>query len=80
MVDIISLIIAITALCGTILHSIRHSECFGIKIDTRTPKNTPPSTPHITETQPLLLNSPAIMEATKPIDIPPRPKMKKNYL
>ena len=80
-VDIISLVISITALCGTILHSIRHSECFGVKIDTRTPlKQTPPSTPGILECQPLLQHSPAIMEATEPIDIPQRPKMKKNYL
>ena len=47
MVDLISIIIAITALCGTLLHGIRHSSCFGIDIDTR----TPPSTPAIVKTE-----------------------------
>ena len=81
MVDIISLIISITALCGTILHSIRHSECFGVKIDTRTPKNTPPSTPHISETQPLLQDTPAILQPSEPLDITNKRKpFIKNYL
>ena len=47
MIDIISLSIAIGAVLVGILSHIRHSECFGIKIDTRTPKNTPPSSPQI---------------------------------
>ena len=81
MIDIISLSIAIGAVIVGILSHIRHSECFGVKIDTRTPKNTPPNTPHIIETQPLLQNSPAILETTEPINIPPRPKPKiKNWL
>jgi hypothetical protein len=81
MIDIISLVIALGSLAVAVLSHIRHSECFGVKIDTRTPlKQTPPSTPGILECQPLLQHSPAVMEATEPIDIPLRPKMKKNYL
>ena len=102
MIDIISLSIAIGAVLVGILSHIRHSECFGIKIDTRTPKNTPPSSPQIidanlkssiddflpqkksstfySESQPLLQNSPAILQPSMPINIPPRPKNKKNYL
>ena len=87
MIDIISLSIAIGAILIGILSHIRHSECFGVKIDTRTPKNTPPNSPQFSETQPLLQNSPAILMPintqpiiSQPIDIPPRPKIKKNYL
>jgi hypothetical protein len=88
MIDIISLSISIGAVIVGILSHIRHSECFGVKIDTRTPKNTPPSTPHISETQPLLhyednreQHKPAILEVTQPINIPSRPKPKiKNWL
>lgn len=57
MLDIISLVIAIGGLAVAILSHIRHSECFGIKIDTKTPKNTPPETPNIFSTQPLLQHS-----------------------
>ena len=81
MIDIISLSIAIGAILIGVLSHIRHSECYGIKIDTRSAKNTPPTTPSILETQPLLQNSPAILEVTQPIDIPPKPKPKiKNWL
>jgi hypothetical protein len=62
MIDVISLSIAIGAVIVGILSHIRHSECFGVKIDTRTPKNTPPSTPHISETQPLLKSDPIKIE------------------
>ena len=49
---------------------------------TRTPiKTSPPDSPKLVETQPLLQNSPAIIEPTIPINIPPRPKPKiKNWL
>jgi hypothetical protein len=82
MIDVISLSIAIGAIIVGILSHIRHSECYGIKIDTRTPtKSSPPNSPNLVETQPLLHNSPAILEVTQPIDIPPRPKPKiKNWL
>jgi hypothetical protein len=93
MIDVISLSIALGAVLVSILTHIKHSECFGVKIDTRTPKNTPPSTPYevnqipqISETQPLLhyennqeQNSPAILQPTQPINIPPKPKIK-NWL
>lgn len=76
MVDIISLIIAITALCGTLLHSIRHSECLGcVKIDTRTPKPSPPESPIMNT-----IESTALLHASNPIPIPEKPKQKKNYL
>jgi len=41
MIDIISLSIAIGAVLVGILSHIRHSECFGLKIDTKTPPNSP---------------------------------------
>jgi hypothetical protein len=80
MIDVISLSIAIGAIIVGILSHIRHSECFGIKIDTRTPKNTPPSTPHISETQPLLQHNPVILEVTQPLDISNKRKVIKNWL
>lgn len=68
MIDVISLSIAIGAILVGILSHIRHSECYGIKIDT---KNTPPSTPKISETQPLLqnTNTPAILQPSSAINI-----------
>ena len=81
MIDIISLVISIGGLAVAILSHIRHSECFGIKIDTRSAKNTPPSTPAILETQPLLHNSPAILQPTDPIPIPEKKIFtRQNYL
>ncbi len=76
MIDVISLSIAIGAIIVGILSHIRHSECFGIKIDTR----TPPNSPHIVETQPLLQNSPAILQPSEPIDISNKRKVIKNWL
>jgi hypothetical protein len=76
MIDVISLSIAIGAIIVGILSHIRHSECFGIKIDTR----TPPNSPHIIETQPLLQNSPAILQASEPINIENKRKVIKNWL
>lgn len=69
MIDIITLIIAIGALCGTILNNIRTSKCFGVEIDTRTPPPKDPSrsnTPIFGENDPLIpkrsrANSPAII-------------------
>lgn len=44
-------------------------------------KSSPPDSPKLVESQPLLHSSPAIIEPTIPINIPPRPKPKiKNYL
>ena len=47
MIDPVSLTIAITSAIIGILSHIRHSSCFGIDIDTR----TPPSTPAIVKTE-----------------------------
>ena len=81
MIDVISLSIAIGAIIVGILSHIRHSECYGIKIDTRTPpKQTPPSTPFINETQPLLQNTPAIIEPSQAINIENKRKVIKNWL
>ena len=84
MVDIISLVIAISGLLIGVLSHIRHSECFGVKIDTRTPPNTPCYT----------TNSPAVLDstsdtnhnitdsyqATQPIDITTKRQVVKNWL
>jgi hypothetical protein len=70
MIDIISLSIAIGAVLVGILSHIRHSECFGVKIDTRTPKDSPSTTPLLQKSE----------LPSEPINIPPRPKIKKNYL
>lgn len=75
MIDVLTLIIAITGLIVGTLSHIRHSECFGVKIHTR----TPPITPNI-ETQPLLQDSPAILEPSKPINIENKRKVIKNWL
>jgi hypothetical protein len=82
MIDIISLSLGVVAIIVAITTHIKFSKCWGFEMTTRTPtKQTPPSTPAILETQPLLHNSPAILEVTQPIDIPPRPKPKiKNWL
>lgn len=94
MIDIISLSIAIGAVLVALTTHIKFSKCWGFEMTTRTPlKQTPPSTPNILETQPLLQNTSAILEPTEhsqdshnlkisePINIPPRPKPKiKNYL
>jgi hypothetical protein len=82
MIDIISLSIAIGAVLVSLTTHIKFSKCWGFEMSTRTPtKWSPPDSPKLVETQPLLQNSPAIIEATEPIDIPPRPKPKiKNWL
>jgi hypothetical protein len=80
MIDVISLSIAIGAIIVGILSHIRHSECYGIKIDTRSAKNTPPTTPSILETQPLLQDTPAILQPSEPIDISNKRKIIKNWL
>jgi hypothetical protein len=89
MIDIISLSISVGAVLVALITHIKFSKCWGFEITTR----TPPHSPDIVETQPLLQNQhyqdsrrlqtsePAILEPTQPIDIPPRPKTKiKNYL
>ena len=75
MIDVISLSIAIGAILIGILSHIRHSECFGIKIDTRMPSDTPPI-----ETQPLLNESPAILQPSEPINITNKRRVIKNWL
>lgn len=81
MIDIISLSIAIGAVLVALTTHIKFSKCWGFEITTRTPKISPPETPKLLETQPLLQNSPAILEVTEPINIPQRPKSKiKNWL
>jgi len=72
MIDIISLSIAIGAILVALSTHIKFSKCWGFEMRTR----TPPDSPHIIETQPLLQNQPAIFEPTQPIDIPPKPKPK----
>lgn len=82
MIDIISLSIAVGAVLVALTTHIKFSKCWGFEMTTRSPlKQTPPQTPNILETQPLLQNTPAILEPSIPIDIPPRPKPKiKNWL
>jgi hypothetical protein len=82
MIDVISLSIAVGAVLVALSTHIKFSKCWGFEIATRTPtKSSPPDSPQLVETQPLLQNSPAIMEPTIPINIPPRPKSKiKNWL
>ena len=72
MIDVISLIIASTALITAFFTHIKHSECFGVKIDTRTPKNSNPTTPNINDKMPLL--------PSEPIDIPKKVEPKRVYL
>lgn len=82
-IDVISLSIAVGAVLVALTTHIKFSKCWGFEMTTRTPlKQTPPQTPNILETQPLLQNTPAILsETSEPINIPPRPKQKiKNYL
>ena len=95
-IDVISLSIAVGAVLVALTTHIKFSKCWGFEMTTRTPlKQTPPQTPNILETQPLLQNTPAILEPSigfraglsetsepsEPINIPPRPKPKiKNWL
>jgi len=77
MIDIISLIIAITALSGTILHTIRHSRCcYGLVDIDMKKQNTPPSTPINNHSESVALLSESKSEA---ILIPEKPKIK-NWL
>lgn len=93
MIDVISLSIAVGAILVALTTHIKFSKCWGFEMTTRTPtKTSPPDSPKLVETQPLLQNSPAILETTEhsqdshklkisePINIPPRQKIKKNYL
>lgn len=81
MIDIISLSIAIGAILVSLTTHIKFSKCWGFEMSTRTPtKSSPPDSPKLVETQPLLQNSPAIL-ISEPINIPPRSKPKiKNWL
>ena len=85
MIDIISLSIAIGAILVSLTTHIKFSKCWGFEMSTRTPtKSSPPDSPKLVETQPLLHNSPAILiseHSSEPINIPPRSKPKiKNWL
>ena len=76
-IDIISLIIACGAVVVSILGYIRHSECLGcIKIDTRTPKPSAPTTPSINDN----LKTPLMTKSSDPINIPAKIEPKKIYL
>lgn len=76
MVDIITLIIACGAVAVSILGYIRHSECFGVKIDTRTPKTSAPTTPNINND----IRTPLLGAKSEPINIPPRIEPKRVIL
>ena len=80
MIDIISLLIAIGAVLVALTTHIKFSKCWGFEMTTRSPKHTPPNSPHITETQPLLQDIPTIMEPTQPIDITNKRKVIKKWL
>jgi len=79
MVDIVSLIIAIGGLLVGILSHIRHSECFGVKIDTRTPPITP-TTLAIRDHSPAVLDINKSYQNTKPMDITGKRQIIKNRL
>jgi hypothetical protein len=76
MVDIITLIIASTALITAFFSHIRHSECYGLKIDTRSGKNTPPTTPSLNDN----LKTPLMTKPSGPINIPAKIEPKKIYM
>jgi len=76
-IDIISLSIAIGAVIVAITTHIKFSKCWGFEMTTR----TPPNSPHIVETQPLLHDAPAILQPSEPLDITNKRKpFIKNYL
>lgn len=72
MVDLVSLIIAIGAVIVSISTHIKYSSCCGFRVETRTPKNSSPSTPHKDEKMPLI--------PSEPIDIPKKVEPKRVYL
>jgi hypothetical protein len=76
MIDIVSLSLGIVAVIVAITTHIKFSKCWGFEMATR----TPPNSPHIIETQPLLQNSPAILQPSEPIDISNKRKVIKNWL
>jgi len=80
MIDIISLSIAVGAVLVALTTHIKFSKCWGFEMSTRSPKNTPPNTPAILETQPLLQNQPTILEPSTPINIENKRKVIKNWL
>ena len=80
MIDIISLSLAVGAVIVAITTHIKFSKCWGFEMTTRSPKYSPPNSPIINETQPLLQNIPAIMEPTEPLDITNKRKVIKNWL
>jgi len=75
-IDIISLSLGVVAVIVAITTHIKFSKCWGFEMATR----TPPSTPAIIETQPLLQNSPAILQPSEPINIENKRKVIKNWL
>ena len=80
MIDIISLSLGVVAVIVAITTHIKFSKCWGFEMTTRTPKQTPPSTPTILETQPLLQHTPAIIEPSQAINIENKRKVIKNWL
>jgi hypothetical protein len=83
MIDIVSLSLGIVAVIVAITTHIKFSKCWGFEMATR----TPPNSPHIIETQPLLQNSPAILQPyednqipSEPINIENKRKVIKNWL
>lgn len=93
MIDIISLSIAVGAILVALTTHIKFSRCWGFEMITRTPtKSSPPETPNILETQPLLQHSPAILipsehspdscklKISEPINIQNKRKIIKNWL
>ena len=75
-IDIISLSLGVVAVIVAITTHIKFSKCWGFEITTR----TPPSTPAIIETQPLLQDTPAILQPSEPINIENKRKVIKNWL
>jgi hypothetical protein len=75
-IDIISLSLGVVAVIVAITTHIKFSKCWGFEMATR----TPPNSPHIIETQPLLQDTPAILQPSEPIDISNKRKVIKNWL
>jgi len=76
MIDIVSLSLGVVAIIVAITTHIKFSKCWGFEMATR----TPPNSPHIIETQPLLQDTPAILQPSEPINIENKRKVIKNWL
>ena len=75
MIDLVSIIIASGAIIIAVTTHIKYSSCWGFKMETYKPRDSP-------ETTPLLSNSPAILTPinTQPLDITNKRKIIKNWL